>query len=362
MEKQFEFKGKGGEYFLILLPLILMTLFAQALPRILKTDASSLDGVSQDVEEEYDAAPLARFKRVHEKAFMRMTEKTSVATTIVSLIYGLYAIIMHILFGRKFFPKLFLGAAPFSFAASIKKYFWLSIGQTALMVVTFGVYYPWGVKKIYGYYIDSIRYNDMPFKFIGTGGALFKTVLFTLLFPALFLALFAGVTYYIGQPLFSGEAAGSATANIAFLALLTSVGCAFYCCIFAFLARFFAWSLEVTVGDRFISLERHFASAAGYMLGQFLLTVCTMGIYFPVASINVVSYFANRIVMHTKDGVITGRIRFMKARGRGFLLLWGQTLLTIVTLGVYLPWAICRIVRFFAECASYARAEEGARA
>jgi uncharacterized membrane protein YjgN (DUF898 family) len=44
--------------------------------------------------------------------------------------------------------------------------------------------------------------------------------------------------------------------------------------------------------------------------------------------------------------------------GRGFLLLWGQTLLVLITLGIYSPWAMARVGRWFAEHTSLDRPSE----
>ena len=57
-----------------------------------------------------------------------------------------------------------------------------------------------------------------------------------------------------------------------------------------------------------------------------------------------------------------GRLYFEGKLGEGFLLLWGQCLLSIVTLGIYLPWAIAKTNVWLIGQSGYSGGQEQAAA
>jgi len=66
-----------------------------------------------------------------------------------------------------------------------------------------------------------------------------------------------------------------------------------------------------------------------------------VGIYGPLATLRLYKYFAEKTVAISTE----------KSLGFGydidqlhdFLFIWGQMLLTFITLGIYLPWAFCNV-------------------
>lgn len=81
------------------------------------------------------------------------------------------------------------------------------------------------------------------------------------------------------------------------------------------------------------------------LLGIFL-TVITLGIYLPAAYIKVYRYLVGHTEIQTEQKQ-EGRLGFRGRSGWGFGLLWGQILLTTVTLGVYAPWALAKVGKWF---------------
>jgi uncharacterized membrane protein YjgN (DUF898 family) len=57
-------------------------------------------------------------------------------------------------------------------------------------------------------------------------------------------------------------------------------------------------------------------------------------------------YFASKTVL-IQNNEKTAHFGFEGKTRKGFCLLWGQTLLCIITLGLYLPWAYAKCMNYF---------------
>ena len=82
------------------------------------------------------------------------------------------------------------------------------------------------------------------------------------------------------------------------------------------------------------------------LIMQMLLSVITLGIYLPAAYMKVYRYLVGHTEIHVGQKQ-EGRFGFQAQTGRGFGLLWGQMLLTAVTLGIYTPWAMAKVGKYF---------------
>ena len=90
-----------------------------------------------------------------------------------------------------------------------------------------------------------------------------------------------------------------------------------------------------------ISWETTFWNSIGKILLEIFLSIITVGIYYPYARLRLYKYFMDRTVAESE----TGKKGFgyeIEAR-KDFLFLWGQLLLTIITMGIYYPWACCKV-------------------
>jgi hypothetical protein len=101
-------------------------------------------------------------------------------------------------------------------------------------------------------------------------------------------------------------------------------------------------------GRQAVRWDTRFWPAVGFIFLQLILTLLSALVYWPGAYIRLYAYFARRTAL-VEGGSVRQAVGFDGPVGAGFLLLWGQTLLTLVTLGIYTPWAMARIGRWFAE-------------
>ena len=87
------------------------------------------------------------------------------------------------------------------------------------------------------------------------------------------------------------------------------------------------------------------------LLGLFL-SIITLGIYMPwfirdlhgsMAMLRLYQYFTERTVATLPDRKLN--FGYDIDQLNDFLFIWGQTLLVIVTLGIYYPWSFCKICK-----------------
>jgi len=84
--------------------------------------------------------------------------------------------------------------------------------------------------------------------------------------------------------------------------------------------------------------------AAGKIAVELVLAVTTLSIYFAMAFIRLYRYFTE----HTKSNIVDGKQITMGYDGdqlSEFKFMWKQVILTVITFGIYYPWAFSRIVR-----------------
>jgi len=231
---------------------------------------------------------------------------------------------------------------PFAFTGEIGPFIKLTLIGSLLSIVTLGFYFPWFTKKLTDYIAQNSEYRGEKAAFLGKPGKLLKYFLLALWLPlivwiAVFMLLVTALTVSIMN---SGSGA------VAFGILAAVVYIAIFIVIVPFLYLTYKWYFDIQWKDTRITWKTEFWPSCLMITGQILLTIITVGIYWPALYIKCYRYFAARTVLETA-GKETARLGFEGRAGSGFGLLWGQTLLSILTLGIYLPWAYANCMRYF---------------
>ena len=102
----------------------------------------------------------------------------------------------------------------------------------------------------------------------------------------------------------------------------------------------YKWMVNISYKNFTIFWETNFWNSCGKIFLEILLVILTLGIYFPMAMIRLYKYFADRTVATSEERKL--QFGYDADQLNDFLFLWGQTLLTILTLGIYYPWAMCK--------------------
>ncbi|WP_320051641.1 DUF898 family protein [uncultured Acetobacteroides sp.] len=196
---------------------------------------------------------------------------------------------------------------------------------TFLSLITLGIYLPWFVQRLMVFFIEGSSYKGVRYKFDGDGLTLFG--IFTLLMVVPIMAIsFLAIALYGVQSVEEGI-----LLNVYQLVALAP--------LYTLLLK---WMVNGSYNGYRISLKVDFFRFMGFIFLHLLLTVITVGIYFPLFYLKIYKY----VLSHTSCENAAGdrvALDYDLEQGGDFMLIWGQLLLTIVTLGIYLPWAYTRI-------------------
>lgn len=243
-------------------------------------------------------------------------------------------------FLRRILPALWLQDRPLAFRGSIGRFVGLNLLGAFLSLITLGIYLPWYLTRVSRYLVGETSFEGRTGEFTGRGGRLFVILLLSLVLPITVVSALIG--------LFAARSGVYEPGTLlwVYLLILILLMLLLPACIYEIYRWFFTGlRLEpLSVGWR-----TRFWPAVGTILLQTLLGLVTAGIYLPAAYVKLYRYFAERTVLE-RDGEPYGRFGFDGKAGAGFLRIWGQSLLIIITIGFYYPWAMARIGRWFAEC------------
>ncbi len=230
----------------------------------------------------------------------------------------------------------------FKFTGEIGPFIKLTLIGSLLSIVTLGFYFPWFTRNIAAYITSSSNYRGEKAVFLGKPGKLLKYFLLALWVPILIWAVLFGILITVMTISIMNE--GSATIVFGILAVIVYFALFFLIVPFIYLS--YKWYFDIQWKDIHITWKTEFWPSSRLIAGQLLLTIITLGIYWPALYIKCYRYFAERTVLET-DGKETARLGFDGKTDSGFGLLWGQSLLSIITLGIYLPWAYANCLRYF---------------
>ena len=211
------------------------------------------------------------------------------------------------------------------------KYIGIIITGIVLSIVTVGIYIPWLIKNIHRFFTNGVLYNSHKFSFKGKGGKLFLIMTLTTFIPFLL----------VGIVLFSILESTIDLQSQNFLLIYQLI------VMFSLVPNIYLilkWMIDFRYKDYLIRWDTEFFPATGKIALELVFAVITFGIYFPMAYIRLYRYFTE----HTKSNVVNEKQISLGYDGDSlsdFLFIWGQILLTVITLGFYYPWAFSRIAQ-----------------
>lgn len=216
----------------------------------------------------------------------------------------------------------------FVFNGTFDQYIWKLLLGMFLTIITLGIYSPWFITRIQKYFVDNTSHNSNNLEFAGTAGKLFKILFFTT-----FLPLFISIIVLVCMQLKSGHSYSEPFSFFTNLVIMFV--------LIPYMYYSYKWMVNVTFKDFSIRWETSFWHSCGKILLELFLTVITVGIYYPIAGLRLYKYFIERTYA-TSESSRKGFGYELEAR-KDFLFIWGQVLLSIITLGIYYPWAYCNI-------------------
>ena len=99
--------------------------------------------------------------------------------------------------------------------------------------------------------------------------------------------------------------------------------------------------VNISYKDYIISWETKFWNSYAKIALEIILSIVTVGIFAPLAMVRLYEYFADKTYAISGDAKL--KFGYEIDQLNDFLFIWGQMLLTIITLSIYYPWAYCKI-------------------
>lgn len=254
--------------------------------------------------------------------------------------------VFTVIFMRIILPKVSVNGKSFSFSGDIKTFLKINIKGLLLTIITLSVYMPWFARKYWSYLVKETSFDETNPEFLGKSKKLLKYYLLLCLLPAILFSVIFGVL--LGLHLvntgsdYTSETGGAVSLWTTLISVLIMI------ILIPFIYLFYKWYVDIRFKDLEIQWKTSLWPSCGYILEQVLLTIVTLGIYWPSAALRLYGYFIERTVL-IRNGSIIGRLGFEGRIKQGFGLIWGQALLTLVTLGFYFPWAFSRVAGWVAE-------------
>lgn len=245
------------------------------------------------------------------------------------LVLVLFAMVWTVFYVKMIFQAVSLNEKSIKCNFNVGKYLGVVSLGILLSIITFGIYSPWFVRNLQRFYINNSSYNDNKFSFLGDGGKLFVIILLTVFIPIIIVGI--SMFFIFGKDI-STQPQSYQIINQLVMNIL----------LIPYMYFIYKWMVDIQYKEYHIQWETEALPAIGKIAVEVLLTMITLGIYFPLAIVRLYKYFAEKTKGKALDNQ-TISFGYDIDQLNDFLLIWGQTLLTIITLGIYYPWAICKI-------------------
>lgn len=200
-----------------------------------------------------------------------------------------------------------------------------------LSMITLFIYAPWFMRDMNRFFINNSSYHSNKFTFLGKGVNLLLILLLTVVLPIIVLIILV-----VNYPKIVIE-----TQSILFKFVHQMI---VLMIIVPYIYLVYKWMVDIKYKDYYIRWETEFFPSVGKCALELVLSMITFGIYIPMAFIRLYKYFTER----TKSNVVDGKkisFGYDIDLFNDFLYFWGQIVLTILTLGIYYPWAFCKITK-----------------
>ena len=211
-----------------------------------------------------------------------------------------------------------------------RRYATLCVKGILLSTVTLGVYAPWFIRDLMRYFAEGTSLRLQPMEFRGSASFLFSYAVLLGVAPAFVICSVMPAVLLRAR---LGAEGMYVLAGVLWLVLLALL------CVYRAVAL--KWYMHLAWGHRRIVSQVCGWRGGRFLLGQALLTVVTLGLYYPMALLRVWRYYADRLVLGREE--IEGRFGFLVRPWSNYRFVLGQLLLSVVTLGLYYPWAYVRV-------------------
>lgn len=239
------------------------------------------------------------------------------------IMFGL-GMLFHI--SKIFIEHIRLGDKKVDFNSAFSSYLHIAIPGFLLSILTLGAYLAWFLRDVLRFIASSSHIDGEAFQFHGDAGKFFVILLASLFLPIFLLAL---ITIQLSPEVL--ESTWFAFVNQALTMLV----------LVPYVYLIWVWIMNFQHKDKYIYLNTSFSESGMVILKELGLTFITLGIYFPLMYLRLYEHFAERTIVAKEGSYKT--FGYDLEAGDDFVFIWMQTLMCIGTLGIYVPWAICKV-------------------
>lgn len=268
---------------------------------------------------------------------------------VLALIFSCIRAALLVLLARKALPAISLKEKPLAFLASVGEFVSLNLVCACLTIVTLGFYLPWYYARVNRYFFSHIEYEGERASFHGNPKKLIKPIILGLVLPFLLWALLFSFFFILAE-IYRTKNYLDIAATFYLISSLVYLSIVFIVIPYSYYA--FKWTINIGWKDIHITWKGRFWKFCFFVAGRLCLVILTLGIYTPAFILSVWQFLVERISIERDDKPVV-RLEFVYERGTAFRYLWSQILLSLVTFGVYLPWAYANCLRFFIEQTFY---------
>ena len=198
-----------------------------------------------------------------------------------------------------------------------------------LTIITLGIYSPWFVRDLQRFIAENSSWRSSNFSFRGKGGALFLIITLTFMIPILLMVVFT-IVY------FKEQITNPTNTFTGMRQLLMTI------ILVPYMYFVYKWAVKFNYREYQIGWNTKFWPSAGKILLEMVLSIITFGIYIPLAYLRLYEYFSERTGSNIVDNQSI-KFGYDLEEWNDFTFVWGQTLLALITLGIYYPWAFAKI-------------------
>lgn len=252
----------------------------------------------------------------------------------ILLLIALFLLFIVVLVFSMYFSKIFIENIKLNDTLlkcdyKLDKFFGTILLGIFLSIITLGIYFPWFVRNLQRFLINNSYYNDASLNFLGKGQSLLLIITLTAIVPIVILTLlmikFIGVDVNT-QPFW-----------VRYLYQIIS-----YVIMIPYIYYVYKWMVNIKYKDYVVKWNTRLIPSIGKIAIELILSLITFGIYLPLAFLRLYKYFIEKTESNIVDNKMV-KFGYDIDMLNDYLLILGQILLTIVTLGVYYPWAFCKI-------------------
>lgn len=217
------------------------------------------------------------------------------------------------------------------------RYFKKVLGWSALTVITLGLFAPWMFVRQMRYFFSGATYRHRQLGLHSHSMGLFTMIILVILLPIMVVAFLMDRGVIILPNVLSLETHTLVLGGVILLFALLLWFSFFY-------AVFMRWLVNMSCGEERIVATVPIGRTMMYIMGQMMFTILTLGLYTPMMELRLLKYFAETVEVGEEH---PRRMGMSLRSWRDWGYVWGQALLVVITLGIYLPWYYTKILSRF---------------